>query len=209
MDASAPNVDACLRFSNLPLNYYHESILMRIGDGIAKIVKVDMNTTVAQICHFARVAILLDLSKPLISKFKLDGGWQRFEYEGLPYIYYKYGKVGYHVVGCPTVLKPVEDLSIPKERNNSNESLAALPSVKASAEENSLFGTWGACSSLFLRSIKDLIMWHKPEVLVISEPRTSGSKARSIARNLGFNNCFIVEAEGFSGASGSCGVILR
>ncbi|KAK9088627.1 hypothetical protein Scep_027709 [Stephania cephalantha] len=93
METLIPNVSAWIRFPNLPLMYYQEAIIARIGDKIRKTIKVDMKTTIAQKGRYARVAVQLDLSKPMVQSFKLEGSWQKVEYEGLPHICFTCGKV--------------------------------------------------------------------------------------------------------------------
>ena len=66
-----------------------------------KTIKIDVNTSNVQRGKFARVAVNIDLAKPLLSKIWLDGSWQRIEYEGLPQICFSCGRVGHSSVTCP------------------------------------------------------------------------------------------------------------
>lgn len=62
--------------------------------------------------------------------------------------------------------------------------------------------TWnvrGAAKRHFIRSITDLKRLHLISVMVLLEPRISGTTALKVADNLGFSNYFIVDAVGFSG----------
>ena len=56
---------------------------------------VDYNTEEAQRGRFVRVAVEVNLSKPLISHFTIDGRVQRVEYEDLPLICFQCGKYGH------------------------------------------------------------------------------------------------------------------
>ncbi|KAK3198637.1 hypothetical protein Dsin_022052 [Dipteronia sinensis] len=56
----------------------------------------------------------------------------------------------------------------------------------------------GAGKQLFARNISDIRRLYNFEILAICEPRISGLKAKKVIKRLGFDNNYIVEAEGFS-----------
>ena len=72
-----------VHFSGMPLHYYHKSTLRSIVGVIGTMEKIDYTTENANRGKFARVAIKVDLQKPLISRFKIDGQIQQVEYEDL------------------------------------------------------------------------------------------------------------------------------
>lgn len=49
---------------------------------------------------FTCLAMCVDLRKPLVSKVWINGKLQRVEYDGLPSICFKCGRVGHASVGC-------------------------------------------------------------------------------------------------------------
>lgn len=57
----------------------------------------------------------------------------------------------------------------------------------------------GAASPRFVRSLKSLLHDHRPDLLVLSEPRVSGAKADGVIRKIGYRNSLRVESHGFSG----------
>jgi len=57
----------------------------------------------------------------------------------------------------------------------------------------------GAGSAAFLTSMFDYITQHKPSIVVLLETHISGTRADTVCRKLGFQGCFRVEAQGFSG----------
>lgn len=62
--------------------------------------------------------------------------------------------------------------------------------------------TWnyqGAASREVVGSLKDMIQTHKPHILGLLEPKSSGFKADEVCRKLGFEEWVRVEAIGFSG----------
>lgn len=54
-----------VRLSNLPVNYYHQSILMGIAKGLGTPIKLDQTTLNFERARFARVCVEVDLRKPL------------------------------------------------------------------------------------------------------------------------------------------------
>lgn len=56
----------------------------------------------------------------------------------------------------------------------------------------------GACGSEFSRIFRLLMNSHKPDLVVLQEPRCSGRRALSTIRKLGFSFQVISEANGFS-----------
>ena len=89
-----------VRFPGMPLEYYHKSTLRSIAMIIGRMEKIDYATENGNRGKFARVAISIDLAKPLISRFKIDGRVQEVEYEDLPTICYSCGRFGHVVETC-------------------------------------------------------------------------------------------------------------
>ncbi|KAL4367294.1 hypothetical protein GQ457_05G012860 [Hibiscus cannabinus] len=83
------------RLPKLPYRYYTKSLFKYIAATIGKVVKVDYNTTEGKRGRFVRLALIVDLSKPLASGIIIDGRRQDIEYEGLPTICFKCGKYGH------------------------------------------------------------------------------------------------------------------
>ncbi|KAK6263504.1 hypothetical protein SCA6_018938 [Theobroma cacao] len=75
-------VAAWIRFPGMPLHFYHKLILRRIASIFNKLIKINYNTDVQKREKFARIAVELDLSKPLCLRFFLNGRPQQVEYEG-------------------------------------------------------------------------------------------------------------------------------
>ncbi|PPD89582.1 hypothetical protein GOBAR_DD13472 [Gossypium barbadense] len=73
-----------VRLPGLPNGYYSDFLLKAIGLTIGPILKIHENIDSARMGHFARLAICVDLRKPLVSKIKINGRIQRLEYELLP-----------------------------------------------------------------------------------------------------------------------------
>ncbi|KAG6404011.1 hypothetical protein SASPL_136245 [Salvia splendens] len=72
-----------IRISDLPLHLYPSNVISAIGGAVGKVMKVDYNTSGMQRGKFARLAVNIDLSTPLVSKLTIDGEEFKVEYENL------------------------------------------------------------------------------------------------------------------------------
>ncbi|KAL4340929.1 hypothetical protein GQ457_08G016820 [Hibiscus cannabinus] len=99
-----------VRLPRLPYRYYTKSLFRHIVGILGNVVRIDYNTDVASWGRFARLAVIVDLDKPLISGIIIDGQRQPVEYEGLPSICYGCGKYGHSKEVCgQSGQKSVED----------------------------------------------------------------------------------------------------
>ncbi|CAL1354279.1 unnamed protein product [Linum trigynum] len=95
-----PSLIVWVRFPAMPIQYYHTSILTAIGNMIGKLIKIDFHTQTAQRGKFARIAIEIDVSKPLIPDFYLDDCLQMVEYENLPNVCFSCGRINHGKDDC-------------------------------------------------------------------------------------------------------------
>ena len=78
---------------------------MKIGNKIGRPIKVDAATSLASRGHFARQCIEVDLSKQLLSKFRLRNKIHRIEYEGIYLVCFECGRFGHRVGKCPSLVQ--------------------------------------------------------------------------------------------------------
>lgn len=71
--------------------YYDDNLLIALALAIKRPIKIDMNTSLAMGGRFARLCIEVDLNKPLVAQFTLDGKNFIMEYEGLHIICFTCG----------------------------------------------------------------------------------------------------------------------
>ncbi|KAL0297835.1 UNVERIFIED_CONTAM: hypothetical protein Scaly_3081800 [Sesamum calycinum] len=86
----------------MPVEFFQEELLMRIGNRIGRAVKVMKTTMAASRGRYARVCVEVDLTKPLVSMITLLGFAQAVEYEGLHQICFDCGKYGQKKISAQT-----------------------------------------------------------------------------------------------------------
>ncbi|KAL4271801.1 hypothetical protein GQ457_13G020760 [Hibiscus cannabinus] len=84
-----------VRLPKLPYRYYTKSLFRYTANAIGKIFRIDYNTEYGKRGRFARLAVIIDLNRPLVSGIVIDGTRQDIEYEGLPAICFSCGKYGH------------------------------------------------------------------------------------------------------------------
>lgn len=75
---------------------------MKIGGRIGRVVKIDKHTESMSRGKYIRLCIEFDITKPLMSKFWLNGRVWMVQYEGLRQICFKCGKLGHKDSSCTT-----------------------------------------------------------------------------------------------------------
>ncbi|KAI9071434.1 hypothetical protein K1719_046604 [Acacia pycnantha] len=108
-----------LRISGLSFRYYHKCTLRAIGRLLGEVIKIDYTTETRGRGRYARIAILVDLQKPLVPWIKVDGQTYGVEYEGLPLICFECGRIGHAKEKCP--------LRTPNVTSAASDSQAILP----------------------------------------------------------------------------------
>ena len=94
-----------IRLANIPINFYHKSILMGIAKGLGKPVKVDLTTLNFERARFARICVEVNLRKPLKGSIVINGDRYFVSYEGLSQICSSCGMFGHLVHRCPSIIQ--------------------------------------------------------------------------------------------------------
>ncbi|KAA3488313.1 reverse transcriptase [Gossypium australe] len=124
---------AWIRLPGLPGFLYKKEILQKIGGLIGKVVRLDINTDNRTRGCFARMAVYINLNKPLTAQVLVNGMKQRVEYEALPAICYNCGKYGHTKELCPLL------------RTEASPGRIQTENISASAEkggEGDTYGPW-------------------------------------------------------------------
>ncbi|CAL1374354.1 unnamed protein product [Linum trigynum] len=99
-DKPHKSVVAWIQLPELPVHFYHREVLFALGNLIGRTVKLDYHTENMERGKFARIAVELDMTKPLATRIRLDGFWQPVLYENLPEICFECGRIGHTEESC-------------------------------------------------------------------------------------------------------------
>ncbi|KAL4311902.1 hypothetical protein GQ457_01G027760 [Hibiscus cannabinus] len=126
-----------VRLSGLPYRYYTKAVFRHIASLIGRVVRIDYNTDIGGRGKFARLAIVVDLKKPLLSCIRIEGRLQTIEYEGLHQICFECGIYEHNKDVCKVNTPGVEQL-----HNNAQVQEVADNLHRDAISESSLFGPW-------------------------------------------------------------------
>ncbi|PPR84505.1 hypothetical protein GOBAR_AA36209 [Gossypium barbadense] len=124
---------AWIRLPGLPGFLYKRRILEEIGGMIGKVVCLDFNTDSRTRGRFARMAVYINLDKPLTAQVLVNGLHQKVEYEALPTIYFTCGKYGHTKELCV-----VEQLGLSSEKKQ----ISDIPTKRATEKDGAAYGPW-------------------------------------------------------------------
>ncbi|KAJ8752658.1 hypothetical protein K2173_005547 [Erythroxylum novogranatense] len=89
-----------VRIPNFPLARYHPRILTELGNLVGTTVRIDGDTLHANRGRYVRIAVDIDLTRPLPPTVELDGETLLLTYERLPQVCCTYGVVGHTPSAC-------------------------------------------------------------------------------------------------------------
>ncbi|XVF37515.1 hypothetical protein REPUB_Repub20aG0015400 [Reevesia pubescens] len=126
-----------MRFLGMPLKFYDNDILLKMGNAIGKTLMVDKNTMVALRGKYACICIEVNLTKPLVPKIFIRGRWQSIEYEGLGMEAKETGdessKYGPWMIATKNYRKPRQEASPnPKQKQNFGSPIDATSEKQSS-----------------------------------------------------------------------------
>ena len=81
--ASLSSVAIWIRLPVLPIEFHELSALLKIGQAIGPILRIDSHTTSNVRGRFARLCVQVNLDKPLINTIQIGKMVQMVQYEGL------------------------------------------------------------------------------------------------------------------------------
>ncbi|CAN1142726.1 hypothetical protein LINPERHAP2_LOCUS13215 [Linum perenne] len=145
-----------VRLPDLSLEYFDAAILKIIGDKIGKTVRLDHTTLEGSRGNFARVCVEVELSKPLLSKYRLRRRVRRVEYEGLHTICYSCGCYGHVQANCQE--NNGNEVGVESEVVRSNPIFQSKEMVNDRPEIDEDFGPWMKVSRSGRRGKKNVQM---------------------------------------------------
>lgn len=115
--ARMPKTAIWVHFEGVPMEYYQDEVLMKLGDKVGKSLKVDRTALIGSRGQFARVCVEFDLSQPLPAsvefKFlnKPTSSTVKCVYEGLHTICFTCGQFGHKSEFCRHTTPPPAPLA--------------------------------------------------------------------------------------------------
>ncbi|KAI9110923.1 hypothetical protein K1719_018043 [Acacia pycnantha] len=94
-NAKINSVIAWVRFPDLPAQLFDKKFLLNLGNSIGREIRLDVHTAQRARGKFARMCVELDLTKPLVLEFNVEGQLLSVVYESIGQLYNKCGRVGH------------------------------------------------------------------------------------------------------------------
>ncbi|KAE8711854.1 Detected protein of confused Function [Hibiscus syriacus] len=192
-----PNeVTAWICLPGFPVTLYKRSLIIEICECIDPVARIDYQTDSGRRGRFARMAITLDINKPLISKILISERGSRFSSI--------YGLTEDNndttTQHEPTRPKPLAPLTNPSSSHSKTFTMGKgvlTPGPKTTNAPAHVAVRKPLTISKFLRD-------NRPDLVAFVEPRISGKRVDSIISSLGFHHSHRVEVVGFSGGIWLC-----
>ncbi|KAI9085210.1 hypothetical protein K1719_032843 [Acacia pycnantha] len=105
MEALTGGLVAWVRFPDLPAPLFDKKFLLNLGNSIGRAIRLDIHTAQRARGKFARMCVELDLTKPLVPEFDVEGQVLSVVYESLGSLCKKCGRVGHTKEGCEAATK--------------------------------------------------------------------------------------------------------
>lgn len=144
-EGNVPFKDSCLdKVTGINYRYYTKGLVRALAKAIGKVVKVDYNTMDGNRGKFARVVVIIDISKPLVPFLGIDGKQQVVVYKGLPTICYICGKVGHIKKSCKqkSNVERTESSPTAMEETRVPRSVDEQADNGTNLKDYDLFGPW-------------------------------------------------------------------
>ncbi|XP_031124352.1 uncharacterized protein LOC116027066 [Ipomoea triloba] len=109
-----------VRFPCLPIEYFNFVFLEKVGKKIGKPIRADISTDMATRGRYARICVEVDITKPLLAKFKLYNRVRRIEYEGIHLVCFGCGRYGHKKEACPVGNKADNPVEMDNVQPNQN-----------------------------------------------------------------------------------------
>ncbi|KAJ4828716.1 hypothetical protein Tsubulata_033109 [Turnera subulata] len=135
------SVVAWVQIPELSCEYYDRRLLHTVCNMLGRLVRIDHNTAEAIRGRYARVALELNLEKPLQSQVFVDNKWFHIAYENIPQICFSCGHAGHILADCPEQVTRNTIISAQAAEPSSTPALVG-PTVGASGLGRQPRGEW-------------------------------------------------------------------
>ncbi|KAI9120451.1 hypothetical protein K1719_007484 [Acacia pycnantha] len=119
-------VVAWVRFPDLLAPLFDKKFLLNLGNSIGKVIRLDVHTTNRARGKFARKCVELDLTKPLIPEFSVEGQTLNVVYESLGCLCNKCGRIGHNKEGCDAFHRQTTERPMEAKGNHSGSRFSGL-----------------------------------------------------------------------------------
>ncbi|KAJ4847842.1 hypothetical protein Tsubulata_000162 [Turnera subulata] len=92
-----------VQIPELLVEWYRQDILSAVAKQIGKPIRIDINTLHAERAKFARLAIEVEFTKPLLGRVEIEGRWFKVSYEDILDFCFHCGFVGHMASQCTNV----------------------------------------------------------------------------------------------------------
>ncbi|KAI9085778.1 hypothetical protein K1719_032192 [Acacia pycnantha] len=106
------SIVAWVRLPDLPAPLFDKKFLLNLGNSIGKVIRLDVHTAQRTRGRFARMCVELNLNKPLVPEFCVEGQKLGVVYESLGQICNNCGRVGHMKEGCEVFHRRMNDASM-------------------------------------------------------------------------------------------------
>ncbi|XP_075633399.1 uncharacterized protein LOC142605856 [Castanea sativa] len=103
--ATLSSVAVWIRLPELPIEFYENTALLKIGRAIGPVLRIDSHMANGERGHFTRLCIQVNLDKPLIRTIYLSKLAQCVQYEGINALCFSCGRIGHKVETCPHIIR--------------------------------------------------------------------------------------------------------
>lgn len=156
-----------IRLPGLLVFLYKRKIIDEIGGTIGKVVRLDFNIDSRIRGRFARMAVYINLDKPLIAQVFVNGRNQKVEYEALPTICFTCGEYGHTKELCVSMklisgLEKIQGNNTSMEKGEGGESVAYGPSMAVERKISEILGILFQSKRILRRKRNrglDLVPW--------------------------------------------------
>ncbi|KAI9097505.1 hypothetical protein K1719_025276 [Acacia pycnantha] len=115
------SVVAWVRFLDFLAPLFDKKFLLNLGNSIGKAIRLDVHTAQRTRGRFARMCVELDLDKPLVPEFNVEGQVFSVLYECLGQICDKCGWVGHMKEGCDAFHKRNIEVAMTVDEDGTNQ----------------------------------------------------------------------------------------
>ncbi|KAK4284428.1 hypothetical protein QN277_001261 [Acacia crassicarpa] len=125
-NATVDFVVAWVRFPDLPAPLFDKKFLLNLGNVIGRAIKLDVHTTQRSRGKFACMCVELDLTKPLVPKFDVEGQRIGIVYESMGLLCHKCGCFGHTKEGCEDFQRKKGERSMEVEQREGEQQPATI-----------------------------------------------------------------------------------